>query len=104
FSGPSAPWLSAWLFAYAADRLVGTRQWKEADDDYQAAVQQAEKAGPMIAGQLLQAWAKAYFRRSDWANAEKYSQQSIVQSRRLGGGELGIASSLAGLGVIFWRR
>jgi len=43
---------------------------EEADDAYQSAVQQAEKAGSMISGQLLQSWAKAYVSRSDWANAE----------------------------------
>ena len=103
-SGPSAPWLSAWLFAHAADRLVAVRQWKETDDAYQFAVQQAEKAGPMISVQLLQAWARAYLQRNDWANAEKYFQQSITESRRLGGGEFGVASSLAALGGTFGQR
>jgi len=103
-SGPSAPWLPVWLFFHAADRLGAARQWKEADDAYQSALQQAEKAAPMIAGQLLQSWAKAYLLRNDWANAEKYFQKSIEESRRLGDGELGIALSLAGLGVVFWER
>ena len=103
-SAPSAPWLSAWLFLHAADRLVAARQWKEADDAYQSATQQAMGAGPMIEGQLLQAWARAYVRRSDWANAEKYFQQSIMQSRRLGGGELGVASNLSALAEMFRQR
>ncbi len=100
----SASWLSVWLFSHSADGLVTARQWKEADDAYQLAVQQAQKSGPMISAQLLQAWAKSYARRRDWANAEKYFQQSITEGRKLGGGELGVASSLGGLGVINAQR
>jgi CHAT domain-containing protein/tetratricopeptide (TPR) repeat protein len=103
-SGSSIPWLSAWLFFQAADVLVVARRWKEADDAYQFALQQAEKTDPRIAYQLLQAWARSYARRSDWANAEKYFQQSIAESRRAGGGELGVASSLAALGGTFGLR
>jgi len=71
-SAPSAPWLSP---GYSSMPLTGWWRPRQGNERSRrrlsVATQQAMGAGPMIEGQLLQAWARAYVRRSDWANAEK---------------------------------
>jgi CHAT domain-containing protein len=99
-----ARWLPAWLLFHAAESLKKARQWKEADDFYQSAVQHAEGAGPVIEGQLLRAWAKAHEQRNDWANAEEYFEQSMAKIESSGKGKLAIAVNLNALGTILWQR
>ncbi|HTC94175.1 MAG TPA: tetratricopeptide repeat protein [Terriglobales bacterium] len=96
--------IPAWLFFHAAESLQEARQWKEADDCYQSAVQHAAAAGPVIEGQLLQTWAKAYQQRRDLANAEKYFEQSTAKIESSTGGGLAIAVNLNALGRISWQR
>jgi CHAT domain-containing protein/Tfp pilus assembly protein PilF len=99
-----AGWIPAWLFFHAAESLREVRRWKEADDFYQSAVQHAAGAGPVIEGQLLRAWAKAYQQRSDWANAERYFEQATAKIESSGEGKLAIAVNLNALGWISWQR
>ncbi len=101
YSGPQAPWIAAWLFFHGAESLRNARQWKEADDAYQSALQHAAETTPDIEAQVLRAWATAYQQRSDWANAEKYFQQAIAKSQNPGDGTLALASILDALGDIW---
>jgi len=91
-------WLPAWLFYRAAKLLVDAKEWSEADNTFQVAVQTASKAGPDLESQLLLRWATTYFWRGDWKNNEKYLQQSIAKNERPEGNQPTIAVALGGLG------
>jgi len=104
YSGSQSPWIAAWVFFHDAELLRNAKQWKEADDAYQAALEHAAGAGPLIEGQLLQSWAAAYQQRSDLGNAEKYFQQAIAKGQTLGNGSLAIASNLDAIGTIWSQR
>jgi CHAT domain-containing protein/tetratricopeptide (TPR) repeat protein len=103
-SSSDSVWLSAWLLYHSAEMLTGARQWKEADSAYQEAVGKAPGIGPAISASLLRAWAKTFDLRSDWANAEKYYQQSIAESQKLSRESLLIAMNLASLGEMAGKR
>ncbi len=96
--------IAAWLFFHAAETWRDAKQWKEADDAYQSAIQQAVGSGPVVESQLLRSWANTYQQRSDWANAEKYFQQSIAKFERAEPGNLAIALDLTAIGTIWWNR
>ena len=96
--------LAAWLFFHNAQVLREAKQWKEADENYQSAVQSASAANALVGAQVLQAWANAYQQRNDWANAEKYLQQSMAKVESTSSGRLLIAADLNTLGTISWRR
>lgn len=102
-SSIQCPWLPAWLLFKGAGLLSDAKQWNQADDLYQSAVESASTAGPAVEGQLLRAWAKAYQQRSDWAEAEKYFQQATAKMERAGG-QLQIAANLSDLGKISRQR
>jgi CHAT domain-containing protein/tetratricopeptide (TPR) repeat protein len=104
YSSSQAPWLPAWLFFHGAELLRDAKQWKEADDAYQLAVQSSSQSRAVIAGRILRAWADAYQQRNDWPNAEKYFQQSIAEIERAGVGELVIAANLNDLGKMQFVR
>jgi CHAT domain-containing protein/Tfp pilus assembly protein PilF len=104
YPASKAGWIPAWLLFHAAESLKKARQWKEADDFYQSAVQHAAGTGPVIEGQLLRAWAKAHEQRNDWANAERYFEQSTAKLEISGKGKLAIAVNLNALGTISWQR
>jgi CHAT domain-containing protein/tetratricopeptide (TPR) repeat protein len=103
-SAATAPWLAAWVFFHNAEFLRDAKQWKEADENYQSAVQSASAASAVVGAQLLQAWANAYEQRNDWANAEKYLKRSMVKAESTASGNLLIAVDLNTLGRISWRR
>jgi CHAT domain-containing protein/Tfp pilus assembly protein PilF len=103
-STSTAPWLAAWLYFHSAELLRDAKQWKEADENYQSAIQFTSAASAVVGAQLLQAWANAYQQRNDWANAEKYLQQSMMKVESTGSGRLLIAVDLTRLGTISWRR
>jgi CHAT domain-containing protein/Tfp pilus assembly protein PilF len=101
----SAPiWGRLWLLSQAADAFAQKRQWKEADEAYQTALQQPGEALPSVRGLLLRAWANTYKQRSDWPNAEKYYQQSISENQKSGPESLIIASIVDDLGTISASR
>jgi CHAT domain-containing protein/Tfp pilus assembly protein PilF len=97
-------WIAAWIFFHDAELLRNAKQWKEADDAYQAALEHAAGAGPLVEAQLLQSWAAAYQQRSDFGNAEKYFQQAITKGQTLGADSLAIASKLDAIGDIWSQR
>lgn len=103
-SGSQPPWVAAWVFFHDAELLRNAKQWKEADDAYQAALEHAAGAGPLIEAQLLQSWAAAYQQRSNLGNAEKYFQQAIAKGQTLTNCTLAIASSLDAIGDIWTER
>jgi|SRR5579859_1763614 len=92
-------WLRVWFLSHPADLFAGTNQWQEAGNSYQDAVQ-AGAAGPAISAQLLRSLAFTYQKRNDWANAEKYYQQAITESRKLNPESLTIGAILNELGRI----
>lgn len=104
FSGVRAVAIHAWLSFHAAELLRNAKQWKEADNAYQIALQQAANASSEMQGHVLRAWAIAYQQRSDWANAEQYFQQAIATNRTHGSVSFAIAYSLDALGDISTQR
>jgi len=103
-SAAMASWLATWLYFHNAEVLRNAKLWKEADENYQSAVQSVSAASPVVGARVLQAWANAYQQRNDWANAEKYLQQSVVKVESTGSGRLLIALDLNTLGTVSWRR
>lgn len=95
-----AAWLSTWLLFHCAEELAKVQRWKEADVPYAEALQQTIQDNPTTAIQVLQAWAMTYQQRSDWAKGEKYYQQAIIESRKLGADTLLAALGWTGLGTI----
>ena len=93
-----------WLLAQVADAFSQARQWKNADEVYQQALQEAGETHPAINGVLARAWANTYRQRSDWPNAEKYYLQAIAENRKLGSESLTIASIVDDLGMISASR
>ena len=100
---PHPDWLKAWFLFHAAELFAVAAQWQQADGSYQDAVQQAS-GEPAIAARLLLAWADTYQQRSDWANAEKYYQQAIAESRKVSPENLTEPAILNELGVISEHR
>jgi CHAT domain-containing protein/Tfp pilus assembly protein PilF len=93
-----------WLLDQVADAFSQARQWKNADEIYQQASQEAGETHPAINGVLVCDWANTYKLRSDWPNAEKYYQQSISENQKLGPESLIIASIVDDLGTISASR
>ncbi|HLJ86906.1 MAG TPA: CHAT domain-containing protein [Candidatus Angelobacter sp.] len=97
-------WLPAWLLFHSAEQLRKEKQWKEADDTYQDAVQCSSSLSSFIQAQLLQSWGQAYQDRSDWINAEKYVQKAIASIEHADGDRFSIALSLEALGRVSLTR
>jgi len=103
-STATVPWLATWLRFHNGEVLQTAKLWKEADEAYQSAIQDASAASAVAGAQILKAWANTYQQRNDWANAEKYLQQSMMKVEKTGSGRLLIGTDLNTLGTISWRR
>jgi CHAT domain-containing protein/Tfp pilus assembly protein PilF len=97
-------WLHSWLLSQAAETYAQGQQWKEVDNAYQQAVQQAAEAAPATRALLLRAWAKKYQQRSDWRNADKCYQRSISEMQKLEPESSIIAADLEDLGTVSLRH
>jgi CHAT domain-containing protein len=101
--GSASPFFSGWLRFRAGELLADAGQWNEADHAYEQCIEKTNEA--VISALALRARAKAFQKRSDWENANKYYQLAITESRKLGSeGELVVASALEELGTIAWKR
>lgn len=99
----SCAWLGPWLLFHAAEKLAESRQWNEADGDYQTAAR-ASTLSPPIKAQLLQAWAAASMQMNDWAGTEAHHREAVRQLQQAGSETMGLARSLAGLGKVAEHR
>jgi CHAT domain-containing protein/Tfp pilus assembly protein PilF len=79
----SSAWLNGWLFFHSGTELAEARQWKEADNSYQQAVQETV-ISPLVEAQLLRMWAGSYQQRNDLANAEKVYKQAATGAEKSG--------------------
>ncbi|HLJ86070.1 MAG TPA: CHAT domain-containing protein [Candidatus Angelobacter sp.] len=94
-----------WLRERAANGLTAVRQWNDADQFYQQAIQQSADAGSYVEAQLWNEWAVAYAKRADWEDAEKCARVGLTQSQAEGANSLQTAGILNILGSIaFYRR
>ncbi len=91
-------WLHPWLLSHTAEMFTKARQWKESDDAYQEAMQQAAATGPEVKAQLLRAWAMAFQQRSDWTNAERCYQQTMAEIEKSGAETMFLAETLNRMG------
>ena len=97
-------WLGPWLLSHAAETLADVREWKEADGFYQEALTQGSATGPTVKAQLLQAWAGTFVQRSDWASAEKYYREAVLELQRADSETLALAKVLGRLGAVAQSR
>ena len=56
--------------------------------------------GPASKAQLFHEWARTYELRSDWPNAEKYSQQALIERQKLGAETMSVALNLGYIGLL----
>lgn len=99
-----ANWLRPWLLASGAKSWAQNKQWKEADQQFQAAIESASTSGPFVRMQLFRDWSATFVDRRDLASADKYYQQALLASRELGHETLCAAVNLNSLTVIASRR
>ncbi|HTC96052.1 MAG TPA: CHAT domain-containing tetratricopeptide repeat protein [Terriglobales bacterium] len=97
----SAPWLSAWFSLHSATQFSSQQQWNKADLAFQAAVEEAKTAGPVVESHVLQAWGVSFRQRNDISNAEERYQQALLESERCKPENMFAASTLMALGALF---
>lgn len=97
-NGSQSSWLSSWLSFHGAEVLAAARQWKEADDVYHRAIEQAAGVAP-IKAQLLRALAHTFYDQADWTNSSKYYQEALKESQRAGSENLAVALTFDMLGI-----
>jgi CHAT domain-containing protein/Tfp pilus assembly protein PilF len=107
--GVSPAWLSAWLYFRLARILADGRQWKEAEESYQTAAEQARRDGPVITAYIFYWWAydSCYhsWPQDDWTKTEMLYQQAIMETHGPGTPNLTTASYLQGYGnSLFFHR
>jgi CHAT domain-containing protein/Tfp pilus assembly protein PilF len=96
-SSPGADWLAAWFFYHQAGKLNDARQWKQADESYQQAVQQTADA--RISALIYLVWA-SNSRQRDSINAEKRYRQGLAAAQKISNESVMIAALLNGLGYL----
>ncbi|HEV2992683.1 MAG TPA: CHAT domain-containing protein [Candidatus Angelobacter sp.] len=96
--------IRVWLLYQSAELLGANQEWKQADESYSEALEQAVNVGPNIKEQLLRSWARTFQQRSDWDTAEKYYQQALAEGRKVGREGLITAANLRGLGSVATQR
>jgi CHAT domain-containing protein/Tfp pilus assembly protein PilF len=94
-------WLSTWLLFHAAGKLAEERSWKHSDVLYQVAKDSAQSVRREARIQLLRAWARTFYQRSDYANAERLYQQAAEENQKAGSESLSAAANLNDLGAMF---
>jgi CHAT domain-containing protein/tetratricopeptide (TPR) repeat protein len=94
----SPPSLNTWLFFRAASLFADEKQWNEADDAYQHALEPASE--PSIQAQLFRAWAATYTQRDDLKKVEDLYQKAVVESRKVGAETLLTAANMELLGGV----
>jgi len=100
----ASAWLSSWFLFRAADLLAGAQRWDDADPYFRDAIEQAGAAEPPFKAHLFQEWAKTFYYRSRWADAEKYHLQALTEHQKQGPETMSVAMSLESLGIIAWRQ
>ncbi len=96
-------WLSAWLSFRAASLWAKDGRWKDTDEAYADAMQQAAELAPFIREEILRAHAFSYQQRGDWDNAEKYYRRSIEEDQQ-SSPNLNGAANRDDLGMLLWER
>lgn len=92
--------VSVWLNLQAAESLATAKQWSEADEEYQQAIDHSVDAAPEIESQLWSAWARTYIQRSNWQRSVECARQALAKSQTGGANSLRAAASLNMLGSI----
>lgn len=95
-------WLSSWILFHAAERAASSREWKESDALYRDALDLAPEGASLIRATLQRKWAATFQPRGEWAQAQKYEEHALEESRKVGSESLTIATSLNDLGRIFY--
>ncbi|HEY6347783.1 MAG TPA: CHAT domain-containing protein [Candidatus Angelobacter sp.] len=96
-------WLVPWLWARSAELLAQSHEWKNADEAYANAIQEAA-GSPLVRSQLLSQWAATFEERNDWAGADKYYHESLLENQKLHSEGLAVAVELQNLGRLAWKR
>jgi CHAT domain-containing protein/tetratricopeptide (TPR) repeat protein len=81
----------------AADLFAEAKLWPEADSNYQRSVDLAGRTGPVVLAEILYAWGEAYWRRSEFEQAEQRYRRALAEAER-DGDNLYIAKMLNSLG------
>jgi CHAT domain-containing protein/Tfp pilus assembly protein PilF len=96
--------LRSWLFFHIANLEAEARNWKEADEAYQAAVSSPNDAGADVAAHVLRAWGNAYEERSDWSRAEQCYRRATAAEQQASAPALMRAIDLDNLGNLAYKR
>ncbi len=96
-------WLRPWLLFHIAQLQAEARQWKEADQAFQEAVQ-ISAAEPELAAQVGRAWASTYMQRSDWERADEQFRRAIAIDQATGRENFTLALDLDNLGTLARKR
>lgn len=95
-------WLGSWFLFHGAEKAASSREWNESDALYHDAIDFAPKDASSIRASLLRKWAATFPPRSEWTLAQKYEEQALEESRKMGNETLTTAMSLSDLGRIFY--
>ena len=100
--GAIPPWLGAWLYLRAAETFAASRQWPEADEAFQAALQ--GETGDSVKAYILRTWGKTYELRSEWPHAEESYQKALESDAKVKPENLARALDLSSLGHVALAR
>lgn len=93
-------WLKAWFFYHAGQALFQARQMDASDDLSDDAIKAAGESGAIVKGELFRQRASQFQVRDEFASAENYYRQEMLEWKRLGA-DLLIAKTLSELGSLF---
>jgi CHAT domain-containing protein len=97
------PWLSSWFLSRAGGASYAAKQMDAADDLYREAIDHAANLSHIIRGDLFRQWGTQLEFREDFAGAEKYYREELLEWQRLGA-ELMVAKSLNALGSVLLTK
>jgi tetratricopeptide (TPR) repeat protein len=98
------PWMESWFLSHAALVSGFNGSWKNFDETYQAAVDAAAGAGPVVRAELLREWASGFMARNDPGKAVQLYEQSLAEWHKLSPKSMVEASTLEDLGEAAFRQ
>jgi CHAT domain-containing protein/Tfp pilus assembly protein PilF len=97
------PRLDAWFLSHGGAELFNAKHMDASDDFYREAMEAARESTPLVRGEILRQWAGMLEAREDFARAENYYHDELIEWKQLDA-KLLIAQNLNELGRLFWTQ
>lgn len=99
FDKASCAWIDVWFFFQSANLRADSRQWQEADQLNERAVELSTGLGPRIRTLLFMNWAYQLFQRVDLHQFEAMGRRALDEALNVSKESFAVARCLNGLGV-----